>query len=110
MKDINRFLIHARTSFYEQQTIAFSTLSNCHLVIALILRDLYLACIMGVRALSCLGGTVYFARTGKLNINISPQNCWRVTVTKTIFPDIAKNYFRTYQKLVCKHIIYENFP
>jgi hypothetical protein len=32
---------------------------------------------MRVWAYSCLGGTVWFARTGKLNINIFLQNCWR---------------------------------
>jgi hypothetical protein len=60
------------------------------------------SCIHGVWASSCLGGTVYFARTGKLSINIFPQNFWRAggEVTKKIFPDILQKNFsgHTYNK------------
>ena len=38
------------------------------------------------------GGTVWFARTVKLNINIFPQNCWRGGGGghQKIFPDIPR--------------------
>ena len=49
---------------------------------------------MRVWAYSCLGGTVWFARTGKLNINIFLQNCWRAGAEggghQKNFPDIPK--------------------
>jgi hypothetical protein len=47
------------------------------------------------------GGTVQFSRTGKLNINISPQKCWREgwgwgEVIKN-FPDTPKTFLQTYE-------------
>jgi hypothetical protein len=69
------------------------------------------------------GGTVWFARTGKLNINIFPQNCWRAgggrspkffsghTKKKfsghiTQFPLTSRN-FRENTKIFSGH---QNFP
>jgi hypothetical protein len=49
------------------------------------------------------GGTVWFDRTGKLNINIFPQNCWRAG-----WGEVTKNFFRTYQKKFSGHI--RKFP
>ena len=61
---------------------------------------------MGILLLG--GGTVWFARTGKLNINIFPQNCWRAgeEVTYKFSGHTQKNFPHISQNLPLQHVIF----